>query len=120
LQLLLNLEVFFGCTGFLELVSDDQMALLKSSFMELTVLRLSYRFCITYFFVILRTVECVCYFVLCTANIPRWFIRPFLWLLQVGASKENLLDNDSRFYTTHMPFLLPDQQYQSTERNSAC
>jgi len=31
-------------TGFMELMSDDQMALLKSSFMELTVLRLSYRF----------------------------------------------------------------------------
>lgn len=29
--------------GFLELVSEDQMTLLKSSFMELTVLRLSYR-----------------------------------------------------------------------------
>jgi len=30
--------------GFLELMSEDQMALLKSSFMELSVLRLSYRF----------------------------------------------------------------------------
>jgi len=37
------LSVF--CTGFLDLASEDQMALLKSSFMELSILRLSYRFC---------------------------------------------------------------------------